>query len=296
METGPRSLSRTDQDLRPAPAAAGTGATTRPDYALCVIDTHCHLTFPDFREDVPGVLAEGGQLGVTGFITISTTSEDCERALAIAERHDRVWCSSGVHPLYADTGPHDWARIRRVGASSECVAWGELGLDNHYDTPARDLQRSVLSDQLAELERARAEGIEKPIILHCRKAFDDLIPILRDAPFDPSRYVFHCFTGGPEDVRACLDFGAMVSFTGVVTFPNAKEVAEAARLVPAERIMVETDAPFLAPVPHRGERPCRPAWVAHTARFLAETRGEDWETFHAQVNANTARFFGIEAR
>lgn len=112
---------------------------------------------------------------------------------------------------------------------------------------------------------------------------------------DPTRFVFHCFTGDPEDVRKVLDFGAMVSFTGVVTYRNASEVAEAARLVPLDRIMVETDAPFLSPEPVRGRRPCRPAFVRHTAEFLARLRGEDWETFHAAINANTEGFFGVRA-
>lgn len=139
-----------------------------------------------------------------------------------------------------------------------------------------------------------ASGYGKPIIIHCREAFDDLLPVLAASSLRPDRFVFHCFTGSAEDVRRVLDFGAMVSLTGVVTYKNAKDVQSAAKLIPIERLMVETDAPFLSPVPHRGDRPCRPWMVSATARFLADLRGEPFEIFHAAINANTERFFGIE--
>lgn len=259
-----------------------------------MIDTHCHLTFPDFAGRVPGVLAEAASHGVTGAITICTTTRDCTEALAIAESFPNVWCSAGVHPLYSDRGSHQWDNLRSVAESPRCVAWGELGLDNHHDKPARETQRRVLDEELRFIGSCRAAGIDKPIVLHCREAFDDLIPILRGTGFDPARFVFHCFTGAPHDMRKVLDFGAMVSFTGVVTYRNAAEVQEAARLAPLERIMVETDAPFLSPDPHRGKRPCEPWMASVTARRLAELRGETWDTFHAAINANTRRFFGIQ--
>ncbi len=251
------------------------------------------------------MFADAVAQGVTGAITISTTTRDCLEALAIAEAHPNVWCSAGVHPLYSDRGPHEWENLRRVAQSPRCVAWGELGLDNHYEKPARDLQRRVLNEELAfiaecrrggkgEGGRGKGEGgIDKPIVLHCREAFDDLIPILRGTGFEPGRFVFHCFTGTPEDMREVLDFGAMVSFTGVVTYRNARGVQEAARLAPLDRIMVETDAPFLSPDPHRGRRPCEPWMASVTARRVAELRGEPWEEFHEAINANTRRFFGV---
>lgn len=259
-----------------------------------MIDTHCHLTFPDYRGRIDDELAEAARLGVTACITVSTTTRDCVDALRIAETYPSVWCTAGVHPLYSDQGPHDWETLRRVASSPRCVAWGELGLDNHYKEPAASLQREVLDEQLAFIQRCRADfGIDKPIVIHCREAFDDLIPVLRATPFDPSRFVFHCFTGTPADVRKVLDFGAMVSFTGVVTYRNAPDVREAARLVPSDRIMVETDAPFLSPEPHRGKRPCRPAWVRHVAEALAAVRSEPFEQFHAAVNENSRRFFSL---
>jgi TatD DNase family protein len=259
-----------------------------------VIDTHCHLTFPDFAGRIDEVLKEAGDAGVTGAITISTTTQDCLAALAIATAHQNVWCSAGVHPLYSHQGPHVWENLHRVAGDPRCVAWGELGLDNHYAEPARTVQDAVLTEQLEFIGACRREhGIDKPVVLHCREAFDDLIPILRGSGLEPTRLVFHCFTGTPADARKCLDLGAMISFTGVVTYRNAKEVREAARLVPRDRIMMETDAPFLSPEPFRGKRPCRPAWVRHTAESLAALRGERFEEFHEAVNENTRRFFGV---
>jgi len=261
-----------------------------------VIDTHCHLTFPEFADDVETVIAEGLDLGVSGFITVSTTTSDAQHALQLATTHDRIWSTSGVHPLYSNEGPHDWDALVTAARSTRCVAWGELGLDNHYNKPPKHIQREVLDRQLEIIASSAREDLDKPVVLHCREAFDELIPILQSHPIDPQRFVFHCFTAGPDEARACLDLGAMISFTGVVTFPNASEVAAAASLVPDDRIMVETDAPFLSPVPHRGERPCKPAWVAHTARFLADLRDRPFDEFHDLVNRNTARFFSIDAR
>lgn len=282
---------------------------------MALIDTHCHLTFPDFASRVGEVLAEAAAAGVTGAITISTTTFDCLDALAIAQAHASVWCTAGVHPLYADSedaratarnagqSQHHWENLRTVASDARCVAWGELGLDNHYPTPAREVQRAVLDEQLAfiqSINHGRPGGIGKPaglpVVLHCREAFADLIPILKRTTLAPERFVFHCFTGGPADMRQLLDFGASVSFTGVLTYPNAAEVREAARLVPADRVMVETDAPFLPPIPHRGKRPCVPAWVVHTAKVLAEVRGVSFEAMHEQLNHNTQQFFGVPTK
>jgi TatD DNase family protein len=257
-----------------------------------VIDTHCHLTFPDFAGRIDETLARAAEHGVTGAITISTTTRDCLDALALARSHDRIWCSSGVHPLHSDEGPHDWANLRLVASDPRCIAWGELGLDNHYDRPPKDTQLKVLSEHLAFIESHDDRRLR--IVLHCREAFSELIPILRRTRLDPTRFVFHCFTGAPADMRLILDFGAMVSFTGVVTYRNAKEVQDAARLAPLSRIMVETDAPYLSPDPHRGTRPCEPWMSSLTARKLAELRAEPWDTFHTSINQNTVRFFGIE--
>lgn len=265
-------------------------------YPHPVIDTHCHLTFPDFDTRRAEVVARARAAGVLGMITICTTTQDAPNILACAKAFENVWCSAGVHPCYADQGPHDWNILRVVAQDPKCVAWGELGLDNHYKDPPAALQREVLDQQLDFIKRCRAEGMEKPIVIHCREAFDDLLPILRASNLPADRFVFHCFTGTAADVRKCLDFGAFVSFTGVVTYRNAKDVQDAARLVPLDRILVETDAPFLSPDPHRGVRPCEPWMTSLTARFLAQLRGEPWDAFHDAIDANTQSLFGINAR
>jgi len=263
-----------------------------------VIDTHCHLNFPDFDPDrypggVDAVLAKAAAKGVDGYITVSTTTHAATELLSLANRYERVWCSAGVHPLYSDEGPHDWEAMRRVGEHRKCVAWGELGLDNHYTKPPRAVQHEVLADQLGHIEQWAAGGLVKPVIIHCRDAFADLLPILRAAQIPGDRYVFHCFTGTADDVRKVLDFGSYVSFTGVVTYKNAQNVRDAAVLVPADRIMIETDSPFLAPEPHRTTRPCEPWMASVTARAVATLRGVAWEEFEGQINRNTRAFFGI---
>jgi len=265
---------------------------------LAVIDTHCHLTFPEFAGKTDEVLARAAAHGVTGCVTISTTTQDCLDALAIARRHANVWCSAGVHPLYSEEAPHEWQNIRLVASDAKCVAWGELGLDNHYTEPVASLQRAILDEQLAFIDSCRRDSvapIDKPVVIHCREAFDELIPVLRATGWAGDRFVFHCFTGTAADARKVLDLGAFVSFTGVATYRNAPEVREAAALVPSDRIMCETDAPFLSPEPHRSSRPCEPWMSSVTAKRLADVRGVSWETFHAHINANTRRFFGIAA-
>lgn len=258
-----------------------------------MIDTHCHLTFPDYSSRVERTLRTAAENGVVGAITVSTTTGDALDALGLAIMRPNLWCTAGVHPLYSDREPHDLGHLLKVVQHEKCVAWGELGLDNHYDHPPKATQLRVLEAQIEMMERATSEGVDKPIVLHCREAFEELITILRRSSLDPSRFVFHCFTGGPDDMRLLLDFGAMVSFTGVVTYRNAREVQEAARLAPLDRIMVETDAPFLTPEPHRGVRPNEPRFARVTATFLAALRQESWEDFHGAINANTERFFRI---
>ncbi len=272
---------------------------TRVDTVARVIDTHCHLTFPEYEGRVDQVLADARAAGVVGAITIATTTSDAVRALALAHAHENLWSSAGVHPLYADDAkmPADWAQMRSVGLDAKCVAWGELGLDRHYDTPPHATQRAVLDEQLAHLARWRNEdaALDKPIIVHCREAFDELIPILRASALPPARFVFHCFTGGERDMRLLLDFGAYVSFTGVVTFSSARETRAAALLAPLDRVMVETDSPFLTPHPHRSTRPNEPKFVIHVAHALADLRGESREMLANTVFSNAKRFFGVLA-
>lgn len=258
-------------------------------------DTHCHLAFDTFAGRVDQVVADAAAAGVHGMITVSTSALNVEHNRRLAEQFDRVWFSAGVHPLHADD-PTDWPLLRAAAEHPRCVAFGEMGLDNHYDHPPRTLQRRILEEQIAFLESCRRDGVSKPIILHCREAFADLIAILSHSGIDPSRFVFHCFTGTPDEAKRVLDFGSWISFTGVVTYPNARETAEAAMLVPDDRLMVETDAPFLSPVPVRGRFPNEPKNVVHIAQFLAQLRGVDPEPFEEQLDANAQRFFGLPAK
>ena len=266
--------------------------TGEAGYSEAMIDTHCHLTFPALNDQVDEIRKANHAAGVRGMITIATTSSGCAENLAIARAYEDVWCSAGVHPLYADH-EIDWELVHEAGKDPRCVAWGELGLDNFHKTPPIELQMTVLEQQLAHLEAWSREGLDKPVVIHCRDAFEDLIPILEESTLPNERFVFHCFTGGPPQARSVLEFGAMLSFTGVVTYRNASEVAEAAALVPEDRIMVETDAPYLSPEPLRGKHPNVPPNVVHTARFIAELRKADFGTFESILDANAERFFGI---
>ena len=185
--------------------------------------------------------------------------------------------------------------MRQVGLDPKCVAWGELGLDKHYQEPSQETQLAVLAEQLSHLAQWRREDarLDKPVVIHCREAFDELIPILRGSRLPAERCVFHCFTAGPREMRMLLDFGAVVSFTGVVTFRNATATREAAKLAPIDRVMVETDAPFLTPEPHRTVRPNEPRFVVHVAEALATLWGADCEATNAALAANARRFFGL---
>jgi TatD DNase family protein len=259
-----------------------------------VIDTHCHLTFAQFAGQTQRILEEARAVGVRGAITVATTSDDCLRTADLAGRYENLWCTAGIHPLHSDE-PRNWADVQRAAEHPKCVAWGELGLDNHYPEPARKLQDEVLQEQLSFIQSCAARGLSKPIVVHCRDALDDVLAVFRSAPavVQPHRCVFHCFTGTPDEARKVLDFGAWISFTGVVTFATAHEVAQAARLIPADRIMVETDSPFLTPEPMRKVRPNEPRFVVHIARKIAELRGVGPEEFEQVLDQNAQRFFGI---
>ena len=257
-----------------------------------MFDTHCHLTDPQFSGRIDDVIWAAKVDGVGGLITVGTTSADCLAAQDLASRYDNVWCTAGIHPLQAHE-PRTWKLLEGVAKHPRCVAFGELGLDNHYKTPTRADQDKLLEEELAFIERVSKATGPKPIVVHCREAVDELLAAFNAAPFDHDRYVFHCFTGTADEARRILDFGAWISFTGVVTFKNAPEVADAAKLVPADRIMVETDSPYLSPEPVRNIKPNEPKHVVHVARFVAGLRGLTYEDFEQQVDDNARRFFGL---
>ena len=242
------------------------------------IDDHCHIGGDEGRwPDADAAVAEARAGGVERMIVVGTDLATSRDAIAVADRFDGVWATVGVHPHDASGGLDGIAELL---ASPGVVAVGECGLDYHYDHSPRAAQRAAFADQIA-----LAHAHDLALVVHTREAWDDTIDVLR-AEGVPERTVIHCFTGGPAEMHRCLDLGAHISFSGIVTFPKAPEVRDAAAVCPADRLLVETDAPFLAPVPHRG-KPNRPALVTLVGAAIAEVRGESVESV-ADVTWNNA--------
>lgn len=264
-----------------------------------MIDTHCHLTFKEFNGRVEQVIAAAANQGVDRMISVGVTPADARNAFELTEAHANVFSTVGVHPHYADqvTDRDELVVVlTELAAHSKVVALGEMGLDYHYSDPPVADQKRVFTwqlDLIAGLDAVGGDGAGKPIIIHNRKATDDVVGMIRDSGIAGERFVFHCFTGASDDLDKILDLGAMVSFTGISTFKNAKDVAACAASMPADRIMIETDSPYLTPEPHRKVWPNEPQYVACVARFLAEVRGEDEQAFIQQVDANAVGFFKL---
>jgi TatD DNase family protein len=252
-----------------------------------LIDSHCHLDFEALAGDIDGVMARAAAAGVTGMVTISTRVENFSTYAGIAERHENVWCSVGTHPHNAHEELHVTTdELIRLSKHPKCVAIGEAGLDYHYDNSPREAQTEGFRRHIAA---ARATGL--PLVIHSREADADMAAILEEETGQgPFPFVLHCFTAGADLARRGLALGGYVSFSGIITFKNAEEIREVASFVPADRYLVETDAPYLAPVPHRGQ-PNEPSFVRHTAERLAEVRGVSLETLAAESTANFARLF-----
>lgn len=244
-------------------------------------DSHCHLQFEGMDG---GVLAAAAEAGVGRIICIGTDADESAKAIEVARANpDTVWATVGLHPHDAKNGVDTVAGL--IGAP-EVVGIGECGLDYHYDHSPRDVQRQAFADQI---HLAHTHGLA--LVIHTREAWDDTFAMLR-AEGVPERTVFHCFTGGPTEPRLCLDLGASLSFSGIVTFKTAGDVRDAAALAPLDRILVETDAPFLTPIPHRGT-PNRPAHVALVGAAVAAIRGAPVEQIEAATWANTAAMFNL---
>lgn len=256
-----------------------------------LIDSHCHLNYEGLAERQDEVLAAARARGVAGFLNISTRQSEWDSVIATARRNPDVWASVGVHPHEADDHPDLGASALIAGADDgKVIAIGECGLDYFYDKSDRAAQRERFS---AHIEAARASGL--PLVIHTREAETDTADMLGSAAkagCGEVTGVLHCFTGSAELARKGMDLGYYVSMSGIVTFKNARELQETARMIPLDRLLVETDSPFLAPVPNRGKT-CEPAFVADTAEFLAELRGEPIERL---AEATTANFFRLFAR
>ncbi len=251
-----------------------------------LIDSHCHLNYEGLVERQDEVLENARQRGVTGFLNISTRQREWDDIIAVAERNDDVWASVGVHPHEADAHPDLGADALIAGTQHpRVIAIGECGLDYYYDNSDRASQRERFE---AHIEAASETGL--PLIVHTRDAEEDTAEILGRAVKEKGvRGVLHCFTGSAELAKTALDLGFFISLSGIVTFKNAQDLQHTARTLPLDSLLVETDSPFLAPVPHRGKK-CEPAFVADTASFVAQLREEDPEVL---ANATTANFFRL---
>ena len=252
-----------------------------------LIDSHCHLDFDALSSDLDGVLARAATAGVDGMVTISTWVDKFASIAAIAERYRNVWCSVGTHPHNADQELHIHSEdLVRLSAHPKCVAIGEAGLDYFYDNAPREAQATGFRRHIAA---ARITGL--PLVIHSRAADADTISILEEkAAQGAFPFVLHCFTASAELARRGLALGGYVSFSGIITFKNAEEIRAIAKQVPADRYLVETDAPYLAPIPHRGQAN-EPAFVRHTAERLAEVRGISLDRLAAETTANFGRLF-----
>lgn len=251
------------------------------------IDSHCHLNYPSIAERQDAVIARAHAAGVTGMLNISTRASEWDAVIGVARRHDGIWASIGIHPHDADNHADiDTARLLDAVNDPKVVAIGETGLDYYYDKSDRERQRASFRSHIAA-----ARDSNLPVIVHTREAEEDTATILADEMGKGAfNGVIHCFTASQAFADKALALGLYISMSGIVTFKNARDLQQVARSIPEDRLLIETDSPFLAPVPHRG-KPCEPAFVADTARFLAELRGVSIETLAATTAANFHRLF-----
>jgi TatD DNase family protein len=254
-----------------------------------LIDSHCHLEYKGLVEDQQGVIARAREAGIGGFLNISTRRREWDQVIATAAREDNVWASVGIHPheadAHADLGA---AALLEAAEHPKVVAIGETGLDYYYDHSDRATQQALFRTHIGV---ARETGL--PLIVHTREAEDDTARIIAEE-MEQGAFpaLIHCFTASADFARQMLDLGLTISLSGIVTFKNAKDLQAVAAELPAGRMLLETDAPFLAPIPHRG-RPCEPAFTADTARFVAGLRGE---TLEALAETTTRNFFTLFAK
>ena len=252
-----------------------------------MIDSHCHLDSAEFDEDRDAVIERALAAGVEHMMAIGTGNgpPDLEAGLRLAELHPAFYATVGVHPHdAAKAGLDDFKRLGDLLAHPKVLAVGEIGLDYHYDFSPRNIQKSAFIEQMGIAAQAK-----KPIVIHTREAWNDTLALIgQHSTPHAIGGIMHCFSGGPEEARRALDLGFYLSFGGILTFPKALAVQEAAKSAPRDRILLETDAPYLAPAPKRGKRN-EPALMVHTARKLAELRGESYEEICAATTENFRR-------
>ena len=257
-----------------------------------LVDSHCHLNYEGLIDRQPEVLAAARARGVSAMLNISTRESEWDAVVATAEREPDVWASIGIHPHEADAHPDmDRAKLVARADHPRVIALGESGLDYYYDHSDRDQQKRGFR---AHIAAARDTGL--PLIIHTREAEDDSFAILNEEMGKGAfPALIHCFTASADFAQKVLDLGLYISISGIVTFKNAKELKRVAATVPADRLLVETDSPFLAPVPHRG-KPCEPAFVVDTASYVAELRGVSLESLAETTSDNFYRLFSKAQR
>jgi TatD DNase family protein len=253
-----------------------------------LVDSHCHLDFPDFADDLTGIVARAEASGVGRMVTISTRVKKLPDLLAIAERFPNVYCSVGTHPHHADEEDGIATdELVRLAQHPKVVAFGEAGLDYFYELGSREAQERGFR---AHIAAARETGL--PLVIHTREADEDCGKILADEMGKGAfRAVLHCYTGGRDLAMQAIDLGLMISFTGILTFKKSQALRDLAAELPADRVMVETDSPYLAPGKYRGKRN-EPAYVVETAKVLAEVRGVSLDEIARQTTENFFRLFG----
>ncbi len=252
-----------------------------------MIDSHCHLADTQFDNDLTDVIAKAHKAGITDMVTIADSLPEAEKCLEIAEKYAHIFCTSGVHPHHAkDWKKGDSDRLKELIASSKKMkAVGEIGLDYHYNFSPKGMQKAVFLEQLTI-----AKELGLPAVVHCREAVDDIRTIVQEV--EPLQIVIHCCTEKWEDISWVVDLGHMLSFTGIATYPASHDIRETIKQCPLKQIMIETDAPYLAPVPHRGKRN-EPAYVAEVLKCVAEIKGISVEEADRVTTQNTVEFFGL---
>jgi TatD DNase family protein len=250
-----------------------------------MIDTHCHLTDERLLSQLPQVLARAEAAGVTRIITIGTTPDDARAAVALCRGRPNLRCAVGVHPNHShEVDPDDLPVLRELQDDPSVVALGEMGLDYHWDFAARERQRRCFEFQLG-----LASELGRPVVIHCREATDDCLAVMRGFP--DVRAVFHCFTGSPGEAEKTLRQGYLLGYTGAATFKRNDTLREAVRLTPLDRLLVETDAPYMTPEPMRKQKTNEPSLVVHVAEVVAREKGMSYAELDAVVMGNAAKFF-----
>jgi len=254
-----------------------------------LIDTHCHLTFDDLAGDIDAVIERSIAAGVTGWLTVGTDPDENRKAVELTRKFEKLFAAVAIHPHDAKTVTEETTEeLKQLAQDDKVVAIGETGLDYHYNHSLHEDQRRVFAQHL-EI----AADLNLPLIIHCRKAFDETLQILGSFAGRIGKVVFHCFSGSAEQAKIVLDRGFYISFTGVVTFKNAEKTRHAAEVVPLDRLMLETDCPYMSPEPMRKQKVNEPALLIHTAKFLADLKQMPLPDFASVVTSTSGEFFNL---